>query len=295
MAMTTELDAIRTAKAGSANGLLRQNHPPIPRYHTWKNLPDRLLAALLLMPGIPMIAVLVVLVRISSRGPGIYHQVRVGCNGRQFTMYKIRTMRNDAEADTGPKWASVNDPRLTLIGRFIRAVHLDELPQLFNVLAGDMALVGPRPERPEFTTFLGREIDNYLDRLAILPGVTGLAQINLPPDTDLNSVRRKLVLDLDYMRAASLWLDLRILCWTGFRLFGVKRSIAMRILSLYREVQLPVTKPAPETVQVSTIQSRQETVTVERVPNGEETSAKNGHAAHNGAAHKHSARTVKPR
>ena len=197
-------------------------------------LPGFLVALALCVPGLPLILVLVLVVRISSRGPAIYRQVRVGRDGRTFTIFKLRTMRQDAEAATGPTWAAADDPRVTPIGRFIRALHLDELPQLFNVLVGDMALVGPRPERPEFTQLLGRKIPGYLDRLAVRPGITGLAQINLPPDTDLESVRRKVVLDREYVESANASMDLRILVCTCFRIVGIHGTVTRRLLGLER-------------------------------------------------------------
>jgi len=190
-------------------------------YFRWKAWASRLVAALLLNPALPVMGLLIVLVQLTSRGPGLYRQVRVGCQGRTFSLYKIRTMRHDAEAKTGPVWTQPRDPRVTRLGRFLRRVHLDELPQLFNVLRGEMVLVGPRPERPEFTQYLAREIPGYMDRCLVPPGITGLAQINLPPDTDVDSVRRKLVLDLQYIRTASLSLDLRILLCTSSRLIGL--------------------------------------------------------------------------
>ena len=195
----------------------------------------RVLALLLLVPALPLMAVTIAVVRLTSRGPGIYRQTRVGAGGRNFVMRKIRTMRVDAEASSGPVWAQLSDPRVTPVGRVIRALHLDELPQLFNVLQGEMDLVGPRPERPEFTQWLGREIPGYLNRLSVKPGITGLAQINLPPDTDLDSVRRKLALDLEYIHTRTLWLDARIVACTALRLFGVRSAAARRLLRLNRQ------------------------------------------------------------
>jgi hypothetical protein len=120
----------------------------------------------------------------------------------------------------------------------LRKLHLDEFPQLINVLKGEMSLIGPRPERPEFTQRLAVEIPGYLDRLLILPGVTGLAQINLPPDTDLESVRRKLCLDLRYVSEAGLLLDLRMLLCTATRVIGMPGGLAMRAFGLYRSVPM---------------------------------------------------------
>ncbi len=205
-------------------------------YFHWKRGVDLLLAILLLVPALPLMGLLVLLVRLTSRGPGIYAQDRVGKNGRTFTMYKIRSMRHDAEAGTGAVWARTRDPRVILVGRILRKLHLDELPQLFNILKGEMSLVGPRPERPEFVQMLARKIPGYPSRLSVLPGVTGLAQINLPPDTDLDSVRRKLVLDLEYVRQASLLTDLGLIICTAARLGKKLEPILLRMFGVYREV-----------------------------------------------------------
>ena len=131
-------------------------------YLRWSSGLNRVLAALLLLPGLPVIGLLILAVRLSSKGAGIYRQVRVGYHGRLFDVYKIRTMREDAEVGTGPVWTSEKDPRITRLGWFLRLTHLDELPQLFNVLKGEMNLIGPRPERPEFTETLAEEIPDYL-------------------------------------------------------------------------------------------------------------------------------------
>jgi lipopolysaccharide/colanic/teichoic acid biosynthesis glycosyltransferase len=213
---------------------------PPPTYVRWKRLLDRVAAALLLVPAVPMIALLVVLVRLTSRGPGIYRQVRVGQRGRKFMMYKIRTMRRDAEAQVGPVWTHPSDARVTLPGRLLRKLHLDELPQLLNVLKGEMSLVGPRPERPEFVEVLAGQIPGYVKRLAVPPGVTGLAQLNLPPDTDLDSVRRKLVLDLEYIEHAGLFLDLRLFLCTLMRVFKLPEGPVLRLLGVQRAVTIPV-------------------------------------------------------
>jgi lipopolysaccharide/colanic/teichoic acid biosynthesis glycosyltransferase len=208
---------------------------PSPYFHV-KGMLGRILALILLLPGSLIIAGLVLLVRLTSRGPAIYCQTRVGRHGREFKMYKIRTMYEDAESRFGPEWTQKNDPRITPVGRWLRKLHLDEFPQLLNVLKGEMTLIGPRPERPEFTRVLAKEIPNYLDRLLVAPGITGLAQINLPPDMDLNSVRRKLVLDLEYIQHASPLLDLRMFASTLMRLLFINGDFAMKIMGLEREV-----------------------------------------------------------
>jgi lipopolysaccharide/colanic/teichoic acid biosynthesis glycosyltransferase len=209
---------------------------PCPPYFRWKAVLDRVLAALLLVPALPMIGLLILLVRLTSRGPGIYRQIRVGQGGWTFAMYKIRTMRHDAEAASGPVWALARDPRITPVGRLLRRLHLDELPQLLNVLKGDLSLVGPRPERPEFVHVLAEAIPGYVNRLVVPPGVTGLAQLNLPPDSDLMSVRRKLVLDREYIEQAGLLLDTRLLCCTSLRMLKLPERWMLPIFGLRRDV-----------------------------------------------------------
>jgi lipopolysaccharide/colanic/teichoic acid biosynthesis glycosyltransferase len=205
----------------------------------------RLAALVLLVFVAPLLALLMAAVRLTSKGPALYQQRRVGRGGRIFTMWKLRTMRSDAEVATGPVWAALgHDLRVTPLGYWLRRLHLDELPQLVNVLRGEMALVGPRPERPEFVTILAAQIPGYLDRLEVLPGITGLAQINLPPDTDLTSVRRKLVLDQQYIQDGSAPLDLRIVLSTALRLFGLQGGRSVRLLGLQRTVELPPAPPA---------------------------------------------------
>jgi lipopolysaccharide/colanic/teichoic acid biosynthesis glycosyltransferase len=209
-----------------------------------KEILDRVLGTLLLLPALPVIGLLVLIVRLNSRGPGVFRQSRVGKEGRTFTMYKLRSMRLDAEATTGPAWSPTSgDPRVTRLGYWLRRLHLDELPQLFNVARGEMSLVGPRPERPEFVEVLAEQLPGYLNRLMVQPGITGLAQINLPPDTDLDSVRRKLVLDCEYVRTACLGLDIRILACTALRMCWIKGPRVTRALGLERLVHLPAATP----------------------------------------------------
>jgi lipopolysaccharide/colanic/teichoic acid biosynthesis glycosyltransferase len=203
-----------------------------------------LFACILAIPGLPIIGLLMVLVRLTSRGPAIYSQVRVGKDNKPYTMYKLRSMRIDAEDNSGPVWSQEDDPRVTPIGRFLRDRHLDELPQLINVIRGEMDLFGPRPERPEFTAVLTSEIPVYADRVKVLPGITGLAQINLPPDSDLESVRNKLNLDLEYIEEATFWLDARMFFATFLRLMGIPGESVMRIAKLKRD-EFEIT-PLPE-------------------------------------------------
>jgi len=182
---------------------------------------DRALAVVMLLASAPIILVSLLLVRITSRGSGLYTQQRLGLAGKVFTIYKIRTMYQDSECHGGPRWCVTGDPRVTPVGRFLRRCHLDELPQLINILKGEMSLVGPRPERPEFRAQLERAIPGYGQRLIVRPGVTGLAQVQQPPDEDLASVRRKLSYDLCYVERMNLWLDLRLILATPFRCVGV--------------------------------------------------------------------------
>jgi lipopolysaccharide/colanic/teichoic acid biosynthesis glycosyltransferase len=177
-------------------------------------LAESVLAALLLVAALPVLVVAALVIKLTSRGPVIYTQSRVGLGGRPFTIYKLRTMGHNCEATSGIRWATKRDPRVTLTGKLLRVTHLDELPQLWNVIRGDMSLIGPRPERPEIAAMLEQKIPDYSLRNTVRPGVTGLAQIQLPADTDLESVRRKLALDLVYIRKQTSWLDARIVIGT---------------------------------------------------------------------------------
>jgi lipopolysaccharide/colanic/teichoic acid biosynthesis glycosyltransferase len=193
-------------------------------YPPLKSAIDRLLALVLLVPAAPLILLSALLVRLTSRGPAFYTQVRVGLGGRPFTIIKLRTMIHKAESLTGPRWSLPGDPRVTRLGTFLRLTHLDELPQLINVLRGDMSLIGPRPERPEFLPELEQALPGYRKRLSVRPGVTGLAQVQLPADSDVSGVGRKLAYDLYYIHRLSPWLDLRLLLCTPFYALGVSRE-----------------------------------------------------------------------
>ncbi len=141
-------------------------------------------------------------------------------------------MVKNAEGKTGPVWSTKNDPRITPIGKFLRDTHIDEFPQLINVLLGQMALVGPRPERPEIVRELEWRIPNYSERTNVRPGITGLSQLKLPPDTDLDSVRRKQLFDLYYVTQVSAWLDIRILASTMWLLLRAIGRGAFSVLAL---------------------------------------------------------------
>ena len=163
-----------------------------------------------LLVSLPLIPLIILAIKFSSRGPVLYRQKRVGRNGVVFTCYKFRTMRPDAEADTGPTWANDDDPRVTRVGHFLRRTRLDEIPQLWNVLRGDMGFVGPRPERPEFVEWLSREIPYYHLRHIIRPGITGWAQVNYQYGASVEESKEKLKYDLSYIKNISLMLDLMI-------------------------------------------------------------------------------------
>jgi lipopolysaccharide/colanic/teichoic acid biosynthesis glycosyltransferase len=217
-----------------------------PELQTMKRAMDIVISLLLLAALWPVMLVTALLVKLTSRGPVIFRQTRVGLNlrtgdrrtrraqppeppgerrtslydrrgvptyGRHFTLYKFRTMRIDAEKD-GAQFARKNDSRITPIGRFLRKTRLDELPQLWNVLKGEMTLVGPRPERPEFLEQLSTQIPNYLQRLGLKPGLTGVAQIVNGYDNEIESFRRKVAFDLLYLQNCCLWNDLKILVRT---------------------------------------------------------------------------------
>lgn len=214
----------------------------------WKRILDVTVASTLLVLLFPVMLIVAALVKLTSQGPVIFRQTRVGLNlrtpgidrrqnhvplapgqverrvpgsdrrtafsyGRHFTLYKFRTMRTDAEKH-GAQFAVKGDTRITPVGRFLRKTRLDELPQLWNVLKGEMSLVGPRPERPEFIQGLNQQIPGYIDRLGLQPGLTGVAQILNGYDNEIESFRRKVTLDLHYLRHCSPWNDFKILVRT---------------------------------------------------------------------------------
>jgi lipopolysaccharide/colanic/teichoic acid biosynthesis glycosyltransferase len=206
---------------------------------------DLVLALVLFVLTLPVMLVVALLVRLTSRGPAIYSQLRVGKDGEPFWIYKFRSMTVDAERQSGAQWSAPGDPRVTLFGRFIRATHLDELPQLINVILGQMSLVGPRPERPEFVPALSAAIPEYTDRLKVRPGVTGLAQLQLPADTDLESVRRKLAFDRWYIANRSLWLDIRVIVCTALKVIFVPMPFACWLFWIPDTNRVKDAAPAP--------------------------------------------------
>jgi lipopolysaccharide/colanic/teichoic acid biosynthesis glycosyltransferase len=205
--------------------------PPLAqRYGMAKRAFDATVSAILFAPLLPLLGLLMLITKLTSPGPCLYSQTRVGRNGRLFTMHKVRTMIPDSERETGPVWSTPEDARVTPFGRFLRRTHLDELPQFWNIVRGDMSLVGPRPERPEFIRRLEADLPHYPRRLLVTPGLTGLAQVRLPPDTDTSDVRRKLAFDLYYIERRSLWLDVRLCLCTGCLWLGVPFRTSCRLM-----------------------------------------------------------------
>ena len=178
-----------------------------------KRLFDISASSLLLLLTAPVIAVFAVLVMLDSKGPAFFRQTRVGLFGQDFDVVKLRSMRTDAEAN-GAQWAVKDDPRITRLGRFIRKVRIDELPQTWSVLKGEMSFVGPRPERPEFVTDLEHHLPFYAERHMVKPGITGWAQINYPYGASIEDSRHKLEYDLYYAKNYTPFLDLLILLQT---------------------------------------------------------------------------------
>jgi exopolysaccharide biosynthesis polyprenyl glycosylphosphotransferase len=180
-------------------------------WHTMYAIPT---ALILMVISAPVMLIVAIVVKLTSPGPIFHKQVRVGLNGREFSVFKFRSMYVDAESRTGPVWASKNDPRITPPGRWLRKLRLDELPQLFNVLRNEMALVGPRPERPAFVKSLSEQIPYYNYRHCVKPGITGWAQINYKYGETLDDAIMKLEYDLYYIKNLAISLDLYIIFHT---------------------------------------------------------------------------------
>jgi len=237
--LTDELKTISGDSAGQIIEVASAIRGP-KLYLPAKGAVDAVVATILLIVASPLIVAAMMLVRLTSRGPAIFSQLRLGRDGRAFTIYKIRTMYHDCERISGPQWATRDDPRVTPVGRFLRLTHLDELPQLWNVVRGEMSLVGPRPERPEFVVELDKAIPHYRSRMLVRPGMTGLAQVQLPPDADYDSVRRKLACDLYYIQRVGFLLDLKILCSTASYLLGIPFDVPRLLF------RVPSGKPVEE-------------------------------------------------
>lgn len=186
-----------------------------------KRLMDVVISLIVLILTLPITLLVSLAIKLDSEGPVFYKQTRVGKDGKEFKIYKFRSMFNNAEKHTGPVWSTKNDPRITRVGKIIRKFRLDEIPQFINVLRGEMSLVGPRPERPYFVEMLSKEIPLYKRRLKVKPGITGWAQVKHKYDESIEDVKKKLQYDLYYIENISLRMDLKILLRTIFVvLFG---------------------------------------------------------------------------
>lgn len=179
-----------------------------------KRLFDLVAATVFLILTAPISLAVAILIKLHDGGPVLFRQSRVGRDGGLFVLRKFRSMRVDAEADTGPVWAQTDDPRVTAIGRWMRPLGIDEIPQVWNVLRGDMSFVGPRPERPEFVHTLAAAIPCYHHRHAVRPGITGWAQVNSPYGATVDAARQKLEYDLYYLTHACVRMDIAIMLRT---------------------------------------------------------------------------------
>lgn len=179
-------------------------------FDLYQRVLDIIISLIGLIIGIPLMILFGIFIKIEDKGPMTYKQERLGKNGKVFYIYKLRSMRTDAEK-FGAKWADKDDPRITKVGKFIRKTRIDELPQLFNILKGDMSIIGPRPERPSFTDQFNKDIPGFINRLAVKPGLTGWAQVNggyeITPE-------QKLKEDMYYIKNRSVSLDIKILLMT---------------------------------------------------------------------------------
>jgi exopolysaccharide biosynthesis polyprenyl glycosylphosphotransferase len=184
-----------------------------PYYYGVKRAVDFLAGLAGLLLTAPVMIVAMILIKYESPGPAVYSQIRVGQFGRQFRIYKLRSMVQDAEKN-GAQWAAQRDGRITKLGRFLRRTRLDEAPQFWNILKGEMSLVGPRPERPEFVDQLRHRISFFVQRHLVKPGLTGWAQINYPYGASIEDTRNKLKYDLFYIKRASIGLDIQIILRT---------------------------------------------------------------------------------
>ena len=179
-------------------------------YNVYSRILDIGLSLIGLIIGIPLVIIFGILIKLEDKGPIIYKQERVGKHGKLFNVYKLRSMRVDAEK-YGAQWAQDNDPRILKVGNFIRKTRIDEIPQLFNILKGDMSIVGPRPERPMFTMQFNEDIDGFINRLLVKPGLTGWAQVNGGYDM---TPEEKLKWDIEYIQSRNPFIDIRIVLMT---------------------------------------------------------------------------------
>lgn len=179
-------------------------------FETTKRCYDIIVSSMLLIGLSPIIATTTVIIKLTSKGPAVLSQLRLTKNGKPFLMYKFRSMEINAETNTGAVWTAKKDTRVTKFGKFIRRTHIDELPQLINVIGGSMSLIGPRPERPEFVAELQKEFPNFKDRLLVKAGISGLAQVRTGYADNIYSYKAKLDLDREYIVKRSLLLDLKL-------------------------------------------------------------------------------------
>lgn len=229
--VTAGPDEVRERPALSSTGP-DDDFEPRPRSETASRIFNCAIAIVMLIVASPIMLLTVIMIRLTSRGPVLYTQIRVGIDrrwnrtralherrredlgGSPFTIFKFRSMRVDAEINGQAVWAKKDDDRVTPIGKFMRKTRIDELPQLLNVIRGDMNIVGPRPERPSIFVRLREQIDEYPVRQRVKPGITGLAQVSNPYDSCLDDVRRKVYFDIQYMKRQSLGEDMRIMLKT---------------------------------------------------------------------------------
>lgn len=183
-------------------------------FDKFKRVMDLFLSIAGLTVTAPLVALAAVMLKLTSKGPILYKQNRVGKNGEIFKIYKLRTMYIDAEKNTGAVWAKENDPRITPIGKILRKTHIDEIPQLLNVITGEMSIVGPRPERPEIIKDLKVLIRDYEERLRVKPGITGLAQVKHKYDETIEDVKKKIKYDLLYIKKMCWLVEMRIIAQT---------------------------------------------------------------------------------
>ena len=179
-----------------------------------KRISDVIISLIILVLTLPLNIFVALLIKMDSKGPVLFKQDRIGMNGREFKIYKFRSMYKDAEKHTGPVWSTKDDPRITRVGKIMRKLRIDEIPQFFNVLKGEMSLVGPRPERPYFVKMLSQQLPYYKRRLKVRPGITGWAQVKHKYDESIEDVKVKLRYDLFYIENMSLRMDIKILART---------------------------------------------------------------------------------
>jgi exopolysaccharide biosynthesis polyprenyl glycosylphosphotransferase len=211
--LSLEVDKISVIEGNSVNDdvfFIGNDSLSSATYSMVRRLFDIVLAIAGLVVTFPFLVIFSVVIKLDTKGTVFYRQERVGVKGKYFQLLKLRTMEMDAEKD-GPRWADTNDPRVTRIGKYLRKTRIDELPQLINVLKGDMSIIGPRPERPVFTEIFNQKTPGFIKRLAVKPGLTGWAQVNGGYDI---TPEEKLAYDLEYIRKRSFFLDVKILLLT---------------------------------------------------------------------------------